>query len=501
MTQATNLGEQTAVKRFLGRQQKLLIGGEWVDAANGQTFNSIDPATEGVLSRVALGAREDVNRAVIAARKAFESGDWPKLLPAQRGKLLWRLADLIESHADELAEIESLDNGKPVIYARHVDVVWSVEFLRYMAGWATKVEGKTIPISNHLAPAGTQFHCYTREEPVGVVGQIIPWNLPLLMACWKIGPALATGCTVVLKPAEETPLSALRLGELIIEAGVPAGVVNIVTGYGETAGAAIAEHPGIDKVAFTGSTEVGRAIVRACSGNLKRLSLELGGNSPNVIFDDANLDAAIPGAVNGIFFNSGQVCCAGSRLYVQSKVYDQVLEGLAGAAAGIKVGRGLDADTQMGPLVSGGQLDRVCSYIGTGRTEGAKVAAGGQRLPGKGFFFPPTILADVSDSMTVTRDEIFGPVVKVSRFTDLDEIVARSNDSQYGLAAAAWTRDLSKAHAFAARMQAGTVWINCYNVLDAALPFGGFKQSGWGREMGQAVLKNYTETKTVVVQI
>jgi len=501
MNQATSARGRTEVQRFLSRQQKMLIGGEWVDAASGKTFDAIDPATEAVLARVALGDREDVNRAVLAARTAFESGEWPQLLPSQRAKLLWRLADLIESHADELAELESLDNGKPVTYAKFVDVAWAVDFLRYMAGWGTKIEGRSIPISNSLVPPGTQFHCYTREEPVGVVGQIVPWNFPLLMACWKIGPALAAGCTVVLKPAEQTPLSAIRLGELIVEAGIPPGVVNIVTGYGETAGAAIAEHPGIDKVAFTGSTEVGKSIVRAASGNLKRLTLELGGNSPSVIFDDADLDVAIPGAANGIFFNSGQVCCAGSRLYVQSKVYDRVLEGLAGAAAGIKVGAGLDPTTQMGPLVSAEQLDRVSTYISTGRTEGARIATGGQRLPEKGYFLAPTILAEVSDSMKVTRDEIFGPVVKVSRFTEVDEVVARANDSQYGLAAAAWTRDLSKAHSFAARVQAGTVWVNCYNVLDPALPFGGFKQSGWGREMGQAVLKNYTETKTVVVQL
>ena len=501
MNQESNVQVRAEVQKFLARQHKLLIGGVWVDAASGKTFNAIDPATEATLSRVALGDREDVNRAVLAARKAFESGEWPKLLPSQRGKLLWRLADLIESHADELAELESLDNGKPVTYAKFVDVVWAVDFLRYMAGWATKGEGRTIPISNGLAPSGTQFHCYTREEPVGVVGQIVPWNFPLLMACWKIGPALAAGCTVILKPAEQTPLSALRLGELIVEAGVPPGVVNIVTGYGETAGAAMAEHPGIDKVAFTGSTEVGKSVVRAASGNLKRLTLELGGNSPSVIFDDADLDAAIPGAANGIFFNSGQVCCAGSRLYVHSKVYDRVLEGLAAAAAGIKVGAGIDPTTQMGPLVSAEQLDRVGAYISAGRTEGARIAAGGQRLPQKGYFLSPTILADVSDTMKVTREEIFGPVVKVSRFTEIDEVVARANDSPYGLAAAAWTRDLSKAHSFAARVQAGTVWVNCYNVLDPALPFGGFKQSGWGREMGQAVLKNYTETKTVVVQL
>lgn len=491
----------TAVQSFLARKKRLLIGGEWVDAANGETFDTVDPATEKVLAKVAAGGKEDVNRAVVAARKAFTSGAWPITQPAQRGKLLWKIADLMEKHADELAHIESIDNGKPVTFARVVDVTWAIEFIRYMAGLANKIEGTTIPISFNLAPPGAQFHCYTVREPVGVVGQIIPWNLPLLMAAWKIGPALATGCTVVLKPAEETPLSALRLGELILEAGVPPGVVNIITGLGETAGAAIAEHPGIDKVAFTGSTEVGKLIVKASAGNLKKLSLELGGNSPNVIFDDADLEQAIPGAAMGIFFNSGQVCCAGSRVYAQRKVYDKVVEGLSKAAGQFKVGVGLSPETQMGPLVSASQLNRVTQYLNIGRDEGASIAAGGKRVGTLGYFLEPTVLTETTGKMRVEREEIFGPVVRVAMFDDLDEIVDRANDSPYGLAAAAWTKDVSKAHRFAARVQAGTVWVNCYNVLDPALPFGGYKQSGWGREMGLGVLNLYTETKTVVMSV
>ena len=493
---------EAKVDTFLSQPKRLLIDGKWVAALSGKTFDTIDPATERVLAQVARSGRDDVELAVKAARKAFESGPWPKMMPAERARLLWRIADLIEANADELARLESLDNGKPVTYARVADVAWAIDFLRYMAGWATKVEGSTIPMSSYgLAPADAQFHCYTRREPVGVVGQIIPWNLPLLMAAMKIGPALATGCTVVLKPAEETPLTAIRLGELIMEAGVPAGVVNIVTGFGEEAGAAIAEHPGIDKVAFTGSTEVGKIILRASAGNLKRLTLELGGKSPNVIFDDADLEQAIPGAAGAIFFNSGQVCCAGSRLYVQSKVYDRVVAGLSQAAGQMKVGSGLSADTQMGPLVSADQRERVTRYVKEGQSAGAVAVAGGKPIAGKGFFVAPTVLTNVVESMSVVREEIFGPVVTVSRFDDLDDVVALANNSQYGLAAAAWTRDVSKAHRFAAKMQAGTVWINCYNVLDPALPFGGYKQSGWGREMGHEVLNNYTELKTVVVQI
>ncbi|TDU28899.1 phenylacetaldehyde dehydrogenase [Panacagrimonas perspica] len=489
-----------AVKKFLSRRHKLLIGGEWVDAVNGQTFETIDPATEKVLTNVAKGEKADVDKAVVAARKAFKSGEWPLFQPSQRAKLLWKIADLIEANADELALLESMDNGKPVAYAKVVDVAWSVEFLRYMAGWPSKMEGATIPISFNLAPPTTQFHAYTRLEPVGVVGQIIPWNLPLLMAAWKIGPALATGCTVILKPAEETPLTALRLGELLLEAGVPAGVVNIVTGFGETAGAAIAEHPGIDKVAFTGSTEVGKIIVRAAAGNLKKLTLELGGKSPNVIFDDADIEQAVAGAANAIFFNSGQICSAGSRLYVQDGVYDKVVAALANAAKGIKVGVGTAADTQMGPIVSAKQFARVSNYIDIGRQEGGRIS-GGKKVGDSGYFLEPTLIADTSDTMRVVQEEIFGPVVTVGRFKDLEDIAEKANDTQYGLAAAVWTRDVSKAHKFAARVQAGTVWVNTYHVLDAALPFGGFKQSGWGREMGRDVLRAYTETKSVVVQL
>ena len=441
------------------------------------------------------GDREDINQAVKAARKAFDNGPWRRMTASERGRRIWKLGDLLEQHTEEFAYLESLDNGKPLNIAKVADVPLAVDLFRYMAGWATKIEGNTIPIS---APG---FLAYTLREPVGVVGQIIPWNFPLLMAAWKLGPALATGCTVVLKPAEQTPLSALRLGELILEAGFPEGVVNIVPGYGETAGAALADHPDVDKVAFTGSTEVGKLIVHAAAGNLKKVSLELGGKSPNVIFKDADLETAIPGSASAIFFNHGQCCCAGSRLYVEKSVYDQVVEGVAEHARKIKVGSGLDPDTQMGPLVSEEQMNRVCGYLESGFSEGAKAVAGGHKSGGRGYFVEPTVLVDTKENMKVVREEIFGPVVTAMPFTDPEEIVPRANDSEYGLAAAVWTRDIGKAHRMAEQLRAGTVWINCYNIFDAALPFGGYKQSGWGREMGHDVLNLYTQTKSVCARI
>ena len=488
------------VLSFLEKPRKMLINGKWVDAVSGKTFPTYDPSTGEVLAQVAEGDRADIDLAVKAARKAFDEGPWRKMTPSERGRLIWKLGDLIDQHLEEFAFLESLDNGKPLTVARAADVPLAAELFRYMAGWATKLEGNTIPLSVPYTP-NAKYLSYTLREPVGVVGQIIPWNFPLLMAAWKLGPALATGCAVVLKPAEQTPLSALRLGELILEAGFPEGVVNIVPGYGETAGAALAAHNDVDKIAFTGSTEVGKLIVHAATGNLKRVSLELGGKSPNVIFKDADMDVAIPGAASGIFFNQGQCCCAGSRLYVEKDVFDKVIEGISASAKKIRVGSGLDPKTQMGPLVSEEQLNRVCGYLESGFSQGAKAAAGGQKKGDKGYFVEPTVLVDTTEDMKVVQEEIFGPVVVAMPFSSTEEIIPRANDNVYGLAAGIWTRDISKAHRMAESLQAGTVWINCYNIFDAALPFGGYKQSGWGREMGHDVLNNYTQTKAVCARI
>src|SRR5215831_8851968 len=491
---------ENRAKAFIEEKHQLLINGKWVEAASGKTFPSYDPATGEVLTQVAEGDREDIDRAVSAASAAFQSGPWSKLTASERGRLIWKLADLVEANLEEFAEIESLDNGKPLKVARAADVPLAVDLFRYMAGWATKIEGNTIPLSVPYTP-GTKYLAYTLREPVGVVGQIIPWNFPLLMAAWKLGPALATGCTVVLKPAEQTPLTALRLGELIQEAGFPEGVVNVVPGYGETAGAALAAHPDVDKVAFTGSTEVGKLILQAASGNLKKVSLELGGKSPNIVFDDADMRSTVPGAASAIFFNHGQCCCAGSRLYVEKDMFDQVVEGVAAQAKKIKVGPGFEPDTNMGPLVSQEQLNRVCSYLESGFAEGAEAVVGGKKKDGAGYFVEPTVLVKTNPNMKVVREEIFGPVVTASPFSDIDQIVAEANNTEYGLAAGVWTKDLSKAHRVAHKLRAGTVWINCYNVFDAALPFGGYKQSGWGREMGHEVLELYTEVKAVCAAI
>ena len=484
------------VEAFLSRPGKLLIDGEWVEAASGRTFETINPATEERLAEAAHGEKEDIDRAVGAAHNAcaYESA-WRRMSPSARGKLIWRIGDLIEQHADELAMLESLDNGKPVGVARVADVPLSADLFHYMAGWPTKILGDTTPIS---APG--EYLSYTLREPVGVVGQIIPWNFPLLMAAWKLGPALACGCTVVLKPAEQTPLSALYLGELLLEAGLPAGVVNIVTGFGD-AGAALSGHDDVDKGAFTGSTEVGRLIVGAAAGNLKKVSLELGGKSPNVVFADADIDTAIIGAANGIFFNHGQCCNAGSRLYIQKAAFDDVVAGVAEQAKRITVGPGLEPDSQMGPLISDEQFEKVLGYLKSGAEAGAEAVVGGGRVGDRGYFVAPTVLINTTGDMKVVREEIFGPVVCAIPFNDPDEIVPVANDTNYGLAAGVFTRDISKAHRTAARLRAGTVWINTYHVFDAAQPFGGYKESGWGREMGHQVLDNYLETKAVCVAL
>ncbi len=484
------------VETFIGIPRKMFINGQWTDAASGKTFETPNPATGETLANIAEGDAEDINRAVKAARAAFQDGPWSRMTPSDRGRIIWRIGDLILVHAAELAQLESLDNGKPYAVALGADVPLAADLFHYMAGWATKINGQTIDISVPYMP-GANFHSYTLREPIGVVGQIIPWNFPLLMAAWKLGPALTTGCTVVLKPAEQTPLTALRLAELVAEAGVPAGVVNVVPGYGETAGAALAMHPDVDKVAFTGSTEVGKLIVAAAGAtNLKKLTLELGGKSPNIVFDDAE-DGAIEGAANAIFFNHGQCCVAGSRLFVQESRFDEVVDGVAEIAKSIKLGSGLDPTTQMGPLVSSEQFDRVTGFLESGRIDGATALAGGGRFGDRGYFVEPTVLTNTRPDMKVVQEEIFGPVVVAEKFSSLDEIAAQANDTSYGLGAGIWTRDISKAHALAKKIRAGTVWINCYNVFDASLPFGGYKQSGWGREMGGEVLNNYTEVKAV----
>ncbi len=484
---------------FLDSPKHLLIGGKWQAAASGKTFEVINPANESVIAHVAHGADADIELAVKSARHAFDHGPWSKMTASERGKLIWKIGDLIEKHNDQLAQLETIDNGKPFSVAKVADVPLAADMFRYMAGWCTKIEGNTFPVSVPYAP-GANFHAFTLKEPVGVVGQIIPWNFPLLMAAWKLAPALACGCTIVLKPAEQTPLSAIRLGELIQEAGIPDGVVNVVTGFGE-AGAALAAHDDVDKVAFTGSTEVGKLIVQAAAGNLKKVTLELGGKSPNVILRDADLATAIPGAANAIFFNHGQCCCAGSRLYIDEAVFDEVTAGIAEEARKICVGDGFDSNTTMGPLVSREQFERVTGFLDRGRTAGANAICGGNAPDRDGYFVNPTVLVDTHEQMQVVQEEIFGPVVAAMPFEDMQDLVRRANDTTYGLAAGVWTSDVAKAHQIAKSIRAGTVWVNCYNVFDAALPFGGYKQSGWGREMGHAALDNYLETKAVCMAI
>lgn len=486
---------------FLARgKHRMLIGGQWVDAAGGQTLTVLNPASEEVIATVAAGQQSDVDAAVAAARKAFDGGPWSRMKPAERERLLLRLADLMEQNARTLAEIESIDNGKSAAMAQAVDVALSISYLRYMAGWATKIEGSTVDVSVPFMP-DAEFVNYTRREPVGVVAAIVAWNFPLLLACWKLGPALATGCTVVLKPAEQTPLSVLFLGELILQAGYPDGVVNIVTGDGIDAGAPLTRHPGVNKITFTGSTEVGKLIGKAAMDNMARVTLELGGKSPVIVLEDCDPAVAAAGAAQAIYFNHGQVCCAGSRLYVHKKNFDRVVADLAGQANALKIGHGLDPLAQMGPLVSQEQMERVCSYIDIGRQQGAEVIAGGGRATDIGYFVKPTVMIQVDQKSRVVQEEIFGPVVVAMPYDDLDQVAAWANDTPYGLGASIWSNDLSKVHRLIPKIKAGTVWVNCHNMLDPAMPFGGYKQSGFGKEMGRAALDGYLEQKSVFMAV
>jgi acyl-CoA reductase-like NAD-dependent aldehyde dehydrogenase len=492
---ASGAKNSSALSFLKNSPKKLLINGKWVPAKSGKTFETLNPANEEVLALVAEGDKADIDEAVKAARKAFEEGKWSRMRPHDRTRALLKIADLIEKNGEELAELETLDNGKALWESKNVDIPFAAETFRYYAGFATKIYGETNPSEP------TMFN-YTLREPVGVCGQIIPWNFPLLMASWKIAPALACGNTVILKPAEQTPLTALRLGELILEADLPEGVVNIVTGFGPTAGGAIAAHPDIDKVAFTGSTEVGKEILKLSAGNLKHVSLELGGKSPNIIFPDADMNQAVFGSMMGIFMTQGQVCCAGSRIFVQQGIYDQFTDQLSQMAKGLTIGDPMEAGTRMGPLVSKEQHERVLGYLEAGKKEGAKIKTGGDRGPqSKGYFVQPTIFYDVSNDMKIAREEIFGPVAAAIPFKDENDAVFQGNDTTYGLAAAVWTRDISRAHTIARKLKAGTVWINCYSVLDPISPFGGYKQSGFGRELGKHSIELYTQIKSVYAKL
>lgn len=485
----------TSLENLVLPEAKLLINGEWVDASDGKTAEVIDPANGKPFTTIAIATPEDVDRAVKSARATFESAEWRNMRPLERGKLLENLARLIEDNAQQLALLESYDNGKPFHFAQQVDVPQAAEIFRYMAGWCSKIHGQTLPVS----PDGRSFHAYTRKEPVGVVGAIVPWNYPFAMAAWKVATALAAGCTVILKPAEITSLTALRLGELALAAGIPAGAFNVITGKGSIAGQAMLEHPDIDKIAFTGSTEVGRHLVHACAGDFKRLTLELGGKSPTIIMPDADLEKAIPGAAMAIFFNSGQICFAGSRLLVHESIYDQVIEGISEIAKQLAVGNGREATTMLGPVVSKAQQESIMRYIDIAREEGARITTGGETVGEEGFYVKPTVLADVTPEMTVFNEEIFGPVLAATPFKDMEEAISLANDSIYGLGCNVWSRDIQTAHKIADSVEAGTVWVNCYFIIDPAMPFGGFKQSGWGREVGEEGISEYLENKSVCV--
>ena len=476
------------------RQTQCFIGGKWIPSASGKTFETIHPATKEVIAQVAEGDRDDIDLAVDAARSQFDGGEWSKMDARDRGTLMTKLAELIEAEADELAALETLDNGKPISDSRAADIPLVIDCLRYYAGWADKIQGKTVPIRG-------DFFCYTRREPVGVVGQIIPWNFPALMAAWKWGPALVAGCTIVMKPAEQTPLTCLRMARLAQKAGIPDGVINVVPGYGPTAGAALVEHPGVDKIAFTGELATAQIIQRSAAETMKRLTFELGGKSPNVIFADADLDAAAAGAHFALYFNQGQCCCAGSRLFVEDSIHDEMVDRLIDSNKNRRLGDPFDLETEQGPQVDQAQFDKILKYVEYGKKDGADCVSGGKRHGDEGFFVEPTLFTNVTDEMRIAKDEIFGPVLSVLKFSDVDEIVRRANNTNFGLAAAVWTRDVAKAHRFAAKVRAGTVWVNCYDVFDTAAPFGGFKQSGLGRELGEAGLDAYTESKTVTVAL
>ncbi len=484
---------------FMKRSPTMLIGDEWSGAASGATMQLRNPATAEALCSVPMASDVDVDRAVQVARKTFEDSAWSRMRPSGRQNLLWRLADLVERDAQVLAELECVNNGKSAQVARVMDVQLSIDFLRYMAGWATKIEGSSVDVSMPLMP-DSQFHSFTRREAVGVVGAIVAWNFPLLLACWKLGPALATGCTIVLKPADETPLSALKLGELVLEAGYPAGVFNVVTGTGAEAGAALSHHPQVDKLTFTGSTEVGKLIGKAAMESMTRVTLELGGKSPTIVLEDADVAAAAAGAATAIFFNQGQVCCAGSRLYVQRKHFENVVADISAIAKKMKLGNGLDPSVEMGPLISEKQQQRVYGYIQRGRELGAHVACGGEQF-GPGYFVKPTVLVDVDQKGPLVQEEIFGPVLVAMPFDTIDDALRLANDSRYGLGASIWTNNLSAVHRMIPKIKSGSVWVNCHSALDPALPFGGYKMSGLGREMGAAAIEHYTELKAVLMNV